>query len=109
MRGPFSISQVNSLVDQTKPGAYILSRDGKTAHYVGRSDTNLASRIASSAKEEVGYTHFWFEHTTSPMQAYYLECDWWHKYKPSNLDNINHPAVPPGTYWKCPIPGCPWS
>lgn len=107
MEGPRSISRVDTYVTKTSAGAYILSRDGKAVHYVGRSDTDLAKRIKSYANEGLNYKFFWFEYTASPMQAYYLECEWWHKYAP--LDNDNHPAVPPGTYWKCPVPGCPWS
>jgi len=101
MIGPISISNLNSVPTQ-KPGAYILSRDARAAHYVGRSDTDLAGRIRNHINQE--YTHYWFEETTSPMQAYYLECEWYHKYSPS--DNKNHPAAPPGSYWRCPIQGC---
>lgn len=107
MEGPHPISQVDSYVTKISAGAYILSHDGKVAHYIGRSDTNLASRIKSSAKERQGHKFFWFDYTTSPMRAYYLECEWWHRYTPA--DNTNHPTVPPGTYWKCPVFGCPWS
>ena len=107
MKGPFSISKVDTHITQTSAGAYILSRDGKAAHYVGRSDSDLASRIKSSARDEQNYKYFWFDYATSPMEAYYLECEWWHKYAP--LDNSNHPAVPPGTSWKCPVSGCPLS
>jgi hypothetical protein len=41
------------------------------------------------------------------MRAYQLECEWYHKYNPS--DNSTHPAVPPGTNWRCPVHGCQWS
>lgn len=107
MKGSYLISRLGFYVKETSPGAYILSRDGRTVHYVGRSDTDLAARIKSPAEERSSYKYFWFEYTTSPMRAYYLECEWWHKYAPP--DNDNHPAVPPGTYWKCPVPGCRWS
>jgi len=107
MRGRYSLSKVDFYVTRTLPGTYILSRDGKVAHYIGRSDTDLASRIKNSGREGHGYKYFWFEYSASPMRAYYLECEWWHKYHPP--DNVNHPALPPGTYWKCPVPGCPWS
>ena len=107
MRGPYSLSEVDDYVKNNSPGAYILSSDGKVAHYVGRSDSDLASRISNSARERTDYKFFWFEYATSPMQAFYLECEWYHKYMPT--DNINHPSVPPGTYWRCPVTGCPWS
>lgn len=107
MKGPYSLSQVDSYVKRGSPGAYILTRDGKGAHYVGLSNTDLVSRIKNSAREEAGYQYFWFEYAISPMRAYYLECEWYHKYDPP--DNTNHPAAPPGTSWRCPVPGCPWS
>lgn len=44
MEGPFPLNSVNIQVTRTSPGAYVLSRDGKTAHYVGRSDTGLAQQ-----------------------------------------------------------------
>ncbi|PIP12472.1 MAG: hypothetical protein COT45_03235 [bacterium (Candidatus Stahlbacteria) CG08_land_8_20_14_0_20_40_26] len=105
LTGPYPINDVDLYVTRTSPGIYILSRDGRTAAYVGRSDTDVASRIKQSSSE--GYAYFWFEHATSPRDAYYKECEYYHKYNPP--DNTNHPAVPSGTYWRCPIIGCPWS
>jgi hypothetical protein len=107
MKGPFPISGVVSYVMQNSKGAYILSRDGKIAHYIGRSDDDLQGRIQRSSTEGYGYKYFWFEDTTSPKRAYELECEWYHKYKPT--DNSVHPAVPPGTNWRCPVAGCEWS
>lgn len=105
--GPYPIADVNIYVTQTAPGIYVLSRDSRTASYVGRSDTDVASRIKQSASEGYGYTHFWFEYATSPRDAYLKECEYYHKYNPP--DNDSHPAVPFGTNWRCPIIGCPWS
>lgn len=107
MRGRYPVSEVYDRVTKISPGAYILSRDGRAAHYVGRSDEDLARRIADSQREGTGYRYFWFEYASSPMQAYYLECEWYHRYAPP--DNTNHPAVPPETYWRCPVAGCSWS
>lgn len=106
MEGPFTLNLIDVHITRTTPGAYILSRDAKTAHYVGRSDSDLGQRIKSSAKQG-NYTNFWFECCTSPMRAFQMECQWWHNYHPS--DNTIHPAVPAGTNWRCPINGCPWS
>ncbi len=107
MKGPYPISHIDSRITKISPGVYILSQDGRVAHYVGRSDTNLATRVKNSLTEGTDYKYFWFEYATSPMQAYYLECEWYHKYDPPN--NANHPAAPPGTYWRCPVLGCEWS
>ncbi|MEO0236253.1 MAG: hypothetical protein ABIM02_05970 [candidate division WOR-3 bacterium] len=107
LRGPYLIEEVNKYVREISPGVYILSRDGRTAAYVGRSDTDVGSRIKQSAKEGYGYKYFWYEYASSPRDAYYKECEYYHKYKPD--DNTNHPSVPPGKNWRCPIEGCPWS
>ncbi len=107
MIGPCPLTKPE--IDKVSPGraigAYILSRDGKTAHYVGRSDSDLATRLRSYVGTSK-YVGFWYETVQSSVEAYYLECDWYHKYHPT--DNQNHPAVPPGATWKCPVPGCPW-
>jgi len=107
LMGPYKISEVGSYVTRTSPGVYILSRDGRTAAYVGRSDTDVASRVKQSGAEGYGYTYFWFEYAASPRDAFNKECDYYHKYNPP--DNKNHPAVPFGTDSKCPVIGCPWS
>ena len=106
MNGPYKISEINNIITKKSSGAYILSRNGENAHYVGRSDNDLLSRLKISA-ERNNYKFFWYEYTESPMKAYYLECEWFHKYLP--VDNEIHPAVPPNTNWKCPVKGCPWS
>ena len=105
--GPYPINKIELYVTQSMPGVYILSRDGKTVAYVGRSDTDLRSRLQQSAREGIGYVYFWFEYTDSSKEAYLKECEYYHKYNPK--DNINHPATPFGTNWKCPIVGCPFS
>lgn len=107
LTGPFSINGVDLYVTRTSPGVYILSKDGKTAAYVGRSDTDVGFRIKQSSREGYGYTYFWFEYATSPRDAYLKECEYYHKYNPP--DNDSHPAVPFGTNWRCPVIGCPWS
>lgn len=104
LTGPYNISQVSSVVKATSSGVYILSKDGKSAAYVGRSDTDLAARIPQSAGEGRGYAAFWFEYTSSAQGAYAKECEYFHKYNPP--DNGVHPAVPQGTSWRCPAVGC---
>lgn len=107
LMGPYPINDVDFRVIRTSPGVYILLRDGKTAAYVGRSDTDVGSRIKQSVSEGYRYTYFWFEYASSSRDAYLKECEYYHKYNPS--DNTNHPAVPFGTNWRCPVIGCPWS
>ena len=104
LAGPYSIRTTGAQLEAI-PGVYVLSRDGKTAAYVGRSDADLRSRMLQSAAG--AYRHFWFEYASSPRDAYLKECEYYHRYGPP--DNINHPAVPPGANWRCPIRGCPWA
>ena len=108
--GPNNLSSeiIDEKIKDNSKGAYILSRGGNAAHYVGRSDTNLKTRLKQHMTDNSKkYTQFWFTLVTSPLEAYYLECEWYHKYNPT--DNENHPAVPPGAAWKCPVSGCSWS
>lgn len=105
--GPYSINLAGSMVTLSSPGVYLLSRDGSTVAYIGRSDMDIASRIRQSANEGYGYTYFWFEYTPSPREAYLKECEYYHRYNPP--DNSNHPAVPFATNWRCPMIGCPFS
>lgn len=102
LNGPFYISGFQFLWLPEAPGAYVLSRDGKSAHYVGRADRDLGERLRSSAKEG-NYTHFWYECASSATAAYRLECRFYHEYSPS--DNLIHPSSPNGILLFCEI--CP--
>ena len=107
LAGPFQLNEVALHVNGVSPGVYILSRDGRTAAYVGRSDTDVAGRIQGSAREGPGYVFFWFQWASSSQDAYRSECEYYHRYNPP--DNTVHPAVPLGANWRCPVVGCPWS
>jgi len=107
MRGPYSLEFLEDYVEPNTIGVYMLGGWGYSKLYVGRSDTNLLSRIKTSAVEgwpSQRYLFFWYEYATSAMRAYKLECKLWHKYQPP--DNVNHPAQPWGMNWKCPVQGC---
>lgn len=107
MLGPFEVGVVDFNIEPYRIGAYILTKNGRTAHYVGRSDDNLRERIKTSSHERRSvnspYTHFWFAYALSPDTAYRLECEWYHKYGPT--DNMVHPACPAGRYIPCPVCG----
>jgi excinuclease UvrABC nuclease subunit len=100
LNGPFLISGFKFSWLLASPGVYILSRDGRSAHYVGRADKDLGERLRSSAKEG-SYTHFWYESCISPTASYRLECRFYHQYKPS--DNLIHPSSPSGILLSCEI------
>lgn len=108
LQGPFNLTAIiiEATIKNGQIGAYILSRGNNAAHYVGRSDNDIKARLKQHLTEGK-YSQFWIEIVNSPLDAYYLECEWYHKYKPT--DNINHPATLPGSAWKCPVSGCQWS
>src|SRR5258706_539468 len=97
MQGPYRVQTAPQVSDTA--GAYVLSRDGRTAAYAGRSDFALGSRLQQSIREGRGYQYFWIDYARSPMEAFQLECDYYHRFTPP--DNVVHPAVPPNTTWRC--------
>jgi hypothetical protein len=107
MKGPYPLSHINAYVTKSLPGAYILSNDGRVAHYVGRSDNDVATRLRQHYNAREGYRYFWFEYAKSAVHSFYIECMWYHTYEPS--DNENHPASPANTFARCPVPDCPYS
>lgn len=52
MKGPYPLAEVDVRINANAMGVYILSRDGKGVHYVGRSDSDLIARIKKSAQEK---------------------------------------------------------
>ena len=92
LRGPFLLQLVDLFVGPGEVGVYVLSRDGKNADYVGRSDENLRSRIKSSAAEGRGYHYFWYQSAGNPWEAYKLEQELYLLYHPK--DNSIEPAAP---------------
>ena len=103
MSGPYILSTetISRIVPRSSIGAYILSKNGANANYVGRSDLDLASRLSTYCGNNQIYSHFWYETTNSVKAAFDLECNWWHTYKPG--DNQNHPDRPSNSNWQCPI------
>lgn len=105
--GPYPLKKVDELINIETPGAYVLLKKPFLIKgfidYVGRSDTDLANRILESANEGE-YKYFGFRKTKNEIDAYILECEWYHYYNPP--DNINHPASPSGKYLICPICRC---
>ena len=104
LHGPFRLDQtsINNQVTHTSPGAYALGRHvGDTFYvdYVGRSDSDLASRLS----DWVGnYQYFKFGYFASPKAAFEKECHLFHDFGETALDNKVHPARPAGSGWRCP-------
>lgn len=103
LRGSFPLTHesINTNVTKTSPGAYALGYVSETTFYidyVGRSDTNVATRL----KQHIGaYRRFKFEYYASAKAAFEKECRLYHDFKPT--DNKVHPARPNGSGWECPV------
>ncbi len=93
LKGPYSLALVNFIINANKKGVYVLSRDGKNAHYVGRSDKDLQQQLNLFANEGHGYNYFWFHYETTGWKAYQSELYWYRHFWPY-LDNSIEPAVP---------------
>ena len=119
--GPFALNK--KVIEQRMilplSGVYVLSRYGSTAHYVGRSDTNVRAKLLShvgSTYSSYGfgsqlidylfpeYTEFWYDYAILSRDAYRKECTLYHQYgEASSLDNLIHPQRPLGDFWGCPV------
>ncbi|MCK4249284.1 MAG: GIY-YIG nuclease family protein [Candidatus Omnitrophica bacterium] len=111
MTGPCNLTE--SFVDANvsiQPGAYILVNVNNVAVYMGRSDSDLNSRLKDHMPSQetnisikrTGPTSFYFKNTQFAKDAYILECNWYHKYNPTC--NISHPAKN-SCDWFCPVCG----
>ena len=104
LSGPFSLDRdtITRMVSRVSEGVYVLSRNGTTAHYVGRSDSNVRDRLLTYVGS--GYRSFWYAYATSPRDAFYKECTLYHQFGgSSSLDNKVHPQRPAGSAWHCPV------
>lgn len=102
--GPFELSSPH--IDRTVSksiGAYALGRvqgNGTfIVEYVGRSDTDLNSRLKS---HEGSFPHFKYGHFKNSADAFMKECQLYHDFGPGNLRNSIHPDRPKGSALKCP-------
>ena len=91
---PLTAAGIDAAVTKKSAGAYALgsrSGDGKTfyVHYVGRSDGDVAGRL----KRWVGvsrHPRFKFQYCTSPKDAFETECNIFHDFGETSLDNKVH-------------------
>ncbi|MBI4401569.1 MAG: hypothetical protein HY581_08050 [Nitrospirae bacterium] len=103
MSGPFSLRYLHLFVKKGLAGAFILSKNGASADFVGASPDDLAAAIERVGRPS-GYRYFWFAYAASAEQAHELERIWYHRYHPS--DNPSPPSHGHGAGWACTIPGC---
>jgi hypothetical protein len=98
---------IEALVTSRSPGVYVLDRTssgGFTTHYAGRADEDVAGRLKDHARNGI-YKYFKFDYASNVRQAFEMECRLYHDLNPP--DNKVHPAKPKGTYYACPVYGCP--
>ncbi|RJR47048.1 MAG: hypothetical protein C4576_10195 [Desulfobacteraceae bacterium] len=103
MSGPFSLKYLHLFVRDKSPGAFILSRNGRLADFVGMSSDDVATAIRHHARH-AGYRYFWFTSVDTPEEADVLGHAWYHRYRPS--DNPSPPMRNDGVGWECQAEGC---
>lgn len=103
MLGPFSLRYVHLFVGEGSTGAFILSRNGRTADRVGHSANDLANAIRAY-RSRSGYRYFWFSYADSQNEAANLSNYWCHRYRPSDNSPPEEGAGP--STWECTEAGC---
>ena len=105
LHGPHALTEkdIDGAVVGLSPGVYALGSNTPTVFYVdfiGRSDNDLNGRL----KQWVGckYTHFKYGFFSSAEEAFMKECNLFHDFGETELDNKVHPARPDGSNWTCP-------
>ncbi|WP_323947524.1 hypothetical protein [Aeromonas caviae] len=107
LNGPYELDSktIDAVITRTGAGNYALGSEndkgGLTVEYVGRSDTDVNSRLKQHAAKGT-YTHFKFGYATSPKAAFEKECQNFHDFGETSLANKIHPDRPENASWKCP-------
>lgn len=109
MNGSYKLDSktVNVTITKTSAGNYALGyiKDGTfIVKYVGRSDSDLKTRLLSHVASEK-YDRFKYSYATSPKAAFEKECQNFHDFGGiTSLDNTIHPDRPSNSKnWECPI------
>jgi hypothetical protein len=102
MSGPFHLRYLHLFVKEKSAGVFILSRNGRTADFVGASSDDLVFAVQDRAKDST-YRYFWYAYTRSADDAYEMEHALRHRYRPT--DNSS-PAPNPRSNWHCTTEGC---
>lgn len=108
MRGPYPLNEIeiDRLIIKNVPGNYAYGYQNGEGHffvqYVGRSDTDLNSRI----RHGIGlYKMFKFSYAENVKEAFEKECQNYHDFggEEGILENKVHPDRPVGKDYECPI------
>jgi hypothetical protein len=102
MSGPFSLRYLHLFLSQKSAGAFILSRNGRSADLVGASPDDLAQAVRQSA-QHTGYRYFWYTYTRSAAEARELEKSLYHRYGPADNAPVRHLQ---DQDWRCTLKGC---
>jgi hypothetical protein len=107
--GPFPLTPagINLDLKPPTPAAFCLGTLGADGQfmpgYVGRVDDGLAAHLQNYIGSKQ-YDVFMYALAPSPHEAFVLECQIYHGFKPR--DNTMHPTRPHGsTGWACPTCG----
>ena len=103
MLGPFNLRYIHLFVDEGAAGAFILSRNGRSAEFVGLSPADVADELGTY-RSRSDYRYFWFSYADSPEEATALANYWHHRYLPA--DNAVPPDGPSREIWRCTVAGC---
>ena len=103
MSGPFTLKYLHLFLRDTSAGAFILSRNGRSADYVGSSAHDLADAVRRAAHNGE-YKYFWFSYTGSADQALDLERNWYHRYGPG--DSASKTGRTAAAGWRCTLEDC---
>ncbi len=101
--GPYNLRYIHLFIEARSAGAFILSRNGRSADFVGHSPDDLACTIGK-VKHGTDYRYFWFSYAKSHKKAAELATYWHHRYRPS--DNTASPDGATRSSWQCTIDGC---
>lgn len=99
-------AEIDANVTTGSIGVYVLDKDQEgpfSTDYVGRSDTDVASRLKKWVSDG-GFLYFKLKYETTKKAAYELECQIYHALEP--VKNKVHPDAPDGTSYTCPVSGC---
>lgn len=103
MSGPFSLRYLHLFVRDKSAGTFILSRNGRSADFVGGSGEDVAAELRGFV-DRSGYRYFWFALASSADEAAQLEHRWYHRYHPT--DNVAPPSRSQVAHWHCTTEGC---
>ena len=105
MRGPYLLREdiIDAKVTEKSPGNYALGEFGRggafKVGYLGRSDSDINTKLKSWVTKEGADPLFKFSYATSAQAAFERECEQHHDFRPPGKHV--HPVPPEGKKWRC--------